>query len=270
MARKKLGELLVDTGVISEATLRTALGEQRRWGGSLGRTLVEMKAITEEALVAALSQQFGVPPIDLDQVQVQPAALEHVHADLAQQWSLVPIAVQGRFLDVAMGDPTNLGIVDELRIRTQLNIRTYVAGPKALERAIRKYYKKGFDSKQPRDQPIEMWGGDVIEQDPGLAGPPTASASGNIAFGGGNAAAAANAAQLARDGIRPYPRNQGTIAPPTATSPQERDAEIAALQIRLSKLEALVSRDEDVIRKLMALLIEKGVASRDEILDRLR
>lgn len=264
MMRKKLGEVLVEMGVVSESTLRTALGEQRRWGGSLGRTLVEMKAISEEALVEALSQQFGVPPVDLDKVQISVQAIDLVPPDLAQQWNLVPFAVTaGRFLDVAMVDPTNLGVVDELRIRTQLNIRPFVAGPKAIERAIFKHYKRGFGSRPPRDEPIELYGGDVIDQDP--------NAAAVIPMGTSpNAAAAATAGALARDGLRPYPRNQGTIAPPIAQSTAERDAEIQALQVRLSKLEALVTRDEDVIRKLMSLMIEKGLVSREDILERLK
>jgi hypothetical protein len=190
----------------------------------------------------------------------------------------VPFAQPMKFLDVAMSDPTNLGIIDELRIRTQLNIRSFLAGPKAIERAIQRFYGRGFGAAASRRDiavPIDMHTPIDLEPETvvrppggyqGLSGPaPAVSPT--------TAATAATAAAQSRDGLRPYPRNAhspGTIMPPVATSAAERDAEISALQIRLSQLETLVQRNEDILRKLVVLLIEKGLASRDEILERMR
>ena len=98
--------------------------------------LVEMKLVNETELVRALSRQLNLPTIDLDSFEIPRAVLDHVSGDLAQQLNLVPFAQPMKFLDVAMADPTNLGVIDELRIRTQLNIRPYLAGPKMIERAI--------------------------------------------------------------------------------------------------------------------------------------
>jgi hypothetical protein len=70
-----------------------------------------------------------------------------------------------------------------------------------------------------------------------------------------------------REGLRPSP---ATRPPPISMPPPNRDAEIDALQERISKLEALIERDEEVLRKLLALLVEKGVATREEILERIR
>ncbi len=143
MARKRLGEILVQAGVLDEARLRAALAEQRRWGGPLGRILIDMGGISEEAMVSALSQQLNFPTVNLDNRQIAMDVLDLVPAELAEQHSVVPFGVQGKFLDVAMADPTNLGIVDELRIRTRLNVRPYLAGPKMIERAVAKYYGRG-------------------------------------------------------------------------------------------------------------------------------
>lgn len=276
MARKKLGELLLEAGVISEASLRTALAEQRRWGGTLGRTLIEMRAINEEELVRALSSQLGMQAVDLDAMTVPQQVIDLVPGELAQQWSLVPFAQPMKFLDVAMSDPTNLGIIDELRIRTQLNIRSFLAGPKAIERAIGRFYGRGFGANASRRDiavPIDMHTPIDLEPETvvrppggyqGLSGPSPAVAP---------SPTAAAAQQQSRDGLRPYPRNAhspGTIMPPVATSAAERDAEVSALQIRLSQLEGVVQRNEDILRKLVVLLIEKGIASRDEILERMR
>jgi type IV pilus assembly protein PilB len=83
MARKKLGELLLEAGVITEGSLRTALAEQRRWGGTLGRTLIEMRAINEEELVRALSAQLGMQAVDLDAMQVPQQVIDLVPGELA-------------------------------------------------------------------------------------------------------------------------------------------------------------------------------------------
>src|SRR5215470_352042 len=141
--RKRLGEILVQAGVLAEPQLRAALTEQRRWGGPLGRILVDMKLISEEAMVQALSHQLNLPAVNLDQRAVQREALEAIHGDLAEQLSVVPFAIQGKFLDLAMCDPTNVSTIDTLRTKTRLNIRPYLAGPKAIERALARHYRLG-------------------------------------------------------------------------------------------------------------------------------
>jgi type IV pilus assembly protein PilB len=269
MARKKLGEMLVEAGVLSEQGLRMALGEQRRWGGTLGRTLVEMKLVSESGLVQVLAQQLHLPAIDLDDLEIHPTVLELVPGELAEQHNLVPFAQPMKFLDVAMVDPTNLGVIDELRIRTQLNIRPYLAGPKMIERAIGKHYRRGIGRLHIRSSvPLES----AMDVEPGPARPRSLPATADLQ------------AEARREGIRPFPRKAaplvGPDALPTSTASTDaagppaiastsRDAEIDALQHRISTLEALVARDENVLRGLLALLVEKGVATREEILARL-
>jgi type IV pilus assembly protein PilB len=253
MARKKIGEMLIEAGLLDQTGLRAGLVEQRRWGGPLGRILIDMKLVAEDQLVAALSRQLGIPTIDIDRMTIAPAIIDLVPGDLAEQQSLVPFAQPMKFLDVAMSDPTNLGIIDELRIRTQLNVRPYLAGPKALERAIAHYYGRGFGAVTGRGGSAAGMANGLIDFDPSDAGRPM---------------------EVIRSGIGRHeaPALAGSvdIGLPSPTRAAGRDAEIQALQERISKLEALVARDEDVLRKLLGLLVEKGVASRDEILERIK
>jgi hypothetical protein len=123
MARKKIGEMLLEEGVLDETRLRAALIEQQRWGGPLGRLLVDMKLIDERTLVDALSRQLNIPTIDLDVGEIPRPVLDLVPGELAEQYSLVPFDAPMKFLDLAMADPTNLGVLDELQIRTRRNIR---------------------------------------------------------------------------------------------------------------------------------------------------
>lgn len=224
--RKQLGQMLIEAGAIDEHQLRSALADQRRWGRPLGRTLVELRLIKEEDLVRVLGQQLGLPSVDLDRVTIAKHVIELVPNQLAFQHNIVPFAQPMKFLDVAMLDPTNLGVVDELRIRTQLNIRPYLAGPKMIERALVKYY--GGIAKQQLQEAYEI----PID----ITGP------------------------------RPAVRDEGVKPSKKAA---DREDEMVALQQRVSKLEALIARDEDVLRKLLALIIEKGLATREEIVERL-
>ncbi len=272
MARKKLGEMLVEAGVLSDQALRMALAEQRRWGGSLGRTLVDMKAISEAELVSVLSHQLGMQTVDLDQIDIHPSVLELVPGDIAEQHSVIPFAQPMKFLDVAMSEPTNLGIIDELRIRTQLNIRPYLAGPKMIERALGKFYRRGFartrGGRYTQDVSIAMDRDDVLS--------PTASGN-NLKRSNEDEIDAARRREglparrrTPSFGVSAAPAPVTGPAGPPSVSTRDRDAEIDALQDRLSRLEALIERDEEVLRKLLALLVEKNVATRDEILERLR
>jgi hypothetical protein len=265
MARKKLGEMLVEAGLLSEQGLRAALAEQRRWGGTLGRMLVDMKLVSEPELVRALSQQLNLPAIDLDRIEIDPRVLDLVPGDLAEEHSLVPFAQPMKFLDVAMTEPTNLGVLDELRIRTQLNIRPYLAGPKMIERALAKHYRRGFSGLRRGEVEVVLDGPDVLGDD--ITGPIDPM---DI-----------QAARRREGLVSPPPRvrkqpidvpdpGSGVIALGDRDLVHPRDAEIDALQHRISTLEALVERDEEVLRKLLALLVEKGVATRDEILERIR
>ncbi len=264
MTRKKLGEMLIEAGVLDELSLRSALADQRRWGRTLGRTLVEMKLVEEPVLVEVLAKQLNVDAVDLDQLVIPPDVLRLVPPELARQAHIMPFKTIMKFLDIAMGDPTNMGLVDELRIRTQLNIRPFLCGPRQIERNIAKYYGDGSKAEIviPFDSP------DSLElQTPSPAPPRTATRQPASTNAPANVPAPAPS-RTTSDIIRPYPR---TMPPPAADAPPNviRDAEINALQVRISKLEALVERDEAVLKRLLALLIEKGVATRDEIVERL-
>jgi hypothetical protein len=259
MARMRIGEILMRAGVIDEGGLRAALAEQQRWGGQLGRILIDMKLITESVLVRALSHQLKLPVVDLSSVRIEPHVLELVSGDLAEQLGIIPFNVQAKFLDVAMSDPTNLGIIDELRIRTRLTVRPHLAGPRAIEQALATYYNRG--PGLARYQAM-MHGRDEFAR-PNTLNLPVISKE-----------------ALHEEPLRPSAQQieqqkQVTAALRRASTGHtgeidERDIEIRALQERISKLEALVSRDEDVLRKVLGLLVEKGVASREEVLERIK
>ena len=186
-----------------------------------------------------------------------------------------------KFLDIAMSDPTNLSLVDELRVKTHLNVRTYLAGPKAIERALSRFYGKGIvgaraasggrrsrdsvelDSLEPRER-MEMTGAyDAEAAPPSQPRTRTSSTLSGVYRVSGAAVAAGGPPARPPMGTAADPGSQSTPRGPSF-------ADLATLQERVASLEALVRRDEDVIKRLMMLLIEKGVATRDEIIARLK
>lgn len=266
--------MLIEAGAIDQAQLKSALADQRRWGRPLGRTLVEMRLIREEDLVRVLAKQMGIQSIDLDKTNIPPHVIELVPAHIARQHNIIPFAQPMKFLDIAMLDPTNLGVVDEIRIRTQLNVRAYLAGPQMIERNIERYYGAStrlsaeFDIPIVADIPVKTNRDEVslasVEVKDGLRTYQRRSST--IPPGSGD--------ELVPQGppARPSRPTQAPLAPPVTTpslSIASRDREIDALQARISQLEAYVQRDEAVLRKLLSLLIEKGIATREEIIERL-
>lgn len=275
MARKRIGEILIEAGIIDEDHLRAALVEQRRKGGPIGRALVELKLVAEETLVAALSRQLAVPVVDLDALEVPQAVVDLVPGEWAEAHGLVPFAQPMKFLDVAMSDPNNLRVLDELRVRTNLNIRAHLAGPKAIERALGRYYGRGLGRGSVNPRRRDTLDVPRADDEMELVSPydPTASRSVPTV---GNPPSTANRARISPSSVPPYAAGAAAApapAPgPAAPGPAPRGptyADMADLQERIAALEALVRRDEEVLKKLMGLLIEKGVATRDELVARL-
>ncbi len=163
MPRKRLGTMLIEAGAISEDALRHALVEQKRWGRSLGKTLVELKLVSEAELIHVLSQQLGVPVVEIDLIDVPFAVLELVPAAFAQEHDLVPFAKQLKFLDVAMADPADTQVIDQLQLKTKLNVRPHLAGPNALDRAMAKYYARGCAQHARKDISLAVGRGDDLE-----------------------------------------------------------------------------------------------------------
>jgi type IV pilus assembly protein PilB len=158
--KKKLGEILLEAGVIDKFQLKSALAEQNKWGGRLGNHLVQMGILTEELLVKALSKQLKIPYLDLSQMTIGKETLDLVPQELAEKFHLVPVAVKKiankKTLIVAMSDPTNLDAIDELQFRTGHIIKPAVDGDTAIEMAIRRYYYGETGPQRAPHAPIDF------------------------------------------------------------------------------------------------------------------
>lgn len=139
MPRDRLGDILIKAGLLDQAGLQRALNEQRRWGGLLGQYLVQLNLISEENLVRALSAQYKLPAVALDPPKLDIAVAQLVPQRICEKHCLVCFRAdtKKRFLDVAMANPAMTDAIDEVRVATQYNVRPYIAGPGAINAAIR-------------------------------------------------------------------------------------------------------------------------------------
>jgi hypothetical protein len=140
---KKLGELLVDAGLLSIAQLQEALRYQRVTGGRMGSNLVSLGFIGEDVLMDFLSQHAGVPRMDLRNLEVPPSVLERIPRRLADQLNVLPVAIkEPKSLVLAMADPSDLNAIDSARFASGMNIEPVVASYASLKNAIQVQYHK--------------------------------------------------------------------------------------------------------------------------------
>lgn len=194
--KRKLGEMLLEAGLINEFQLRKALSDQRQWRRPLGSTLINMGFVSEADLMRVLSDQLCYPVADLDGKIVEPEVIELVSYEIATEHHCMPLAVQPKGaitkLYLAMFDPTNLAVIDDIGFRTGHEVCPVLVGDQQLEDAIQRSYRTGDvhgilkrvtldDIEDPgaprrRAQPAaaepEPVGGRTLESEPSDSQPP--------------------------------------------------------------------------------------------------
>jgi type IV pilus assembly protein PilB len=144
-AGERIGDLLMREGLISREALDRALQEQKATGMRVGYNLVKLGFITEIDLTRMLARQFRMPAVDLTNFEVDPRIAKLIPAELAQRHLVLPLKREGRTLTVAMADPSDLGVVDDLKFITRYDIFPVIAGEYTLRNSVDKYYGENTD-----------------------------------------------------------------------------------------------------------------------------
>jgi hypothetical protein len=139
-AAKKIGELLIEAGLIDDFQLQSALAHQRSWGGKLGAILIEMEFVREEDVAQAIAKRFRTPWANLFEPEIPAVVLKAIKEDLVKKYSVVPVRKEAGGLVVAMSNPLDIEVIDALRFATGFNIKPALALESELKDAIRKYY----------------------------------------------------------------------------------------------------------------------------------
>jgi type IV pilus assembly protein PilB len=145
---ERIGDLLLKEGLITREQLEKALQEAKSSGSKIGYNLVKLGFLQELDLTRMLARQYRMPAVDLSKFEVDPRITKLVPADLALKHLILPLKRDGRTLTVAMADPTDLGVLDDLKFITRYDIFPVIAGEYTLRNSIEKYYEATDTSLQ--------------------------------------------------------------------------------------------------------------------------
>jgi type IV pilus assembly protein PilB len=295
--RLKLGEMLVAKRLISEADLASALEEQRRWGKRLGMTLVLMGVLEEETLIRTLAAQLKLPVARIRGKRVNAEVIELVPVELAEKHRCLPLFVKeqggSKELFLAMEDPSDLDAQGELGFRIGFRIRPVLVAPTELEDALQRHYhwsalmgspgpgaepeparpraaasppalKPALEKKPAQESPFEPFEDTAPELVAGAAAPAEPAADADPAVD-----ESAGDTQPDPPDLDQAAEELGAFGDPESGRPAQRAQ--AHREKPASPRAAAPAMSPDVIlRALTQLLVEKGLLSRDELVERLR
>ena len=138
--RRSLGEILLREKVITPAQFEDAKTSIQKGGGSLGNALATLGYVQENQLVSFLSSNYGVPAVNLDEVDIPPDILQMIPKEVAERHKVIPVNRQGSSLIVAMSDPSNIYAMDDIKFLTGYNVEVVVAPESTISRAFERYY----------------------------------------------------------------------------------------------------------------------------------
>src|SRR3972149_3951474 len=147
MAHRRIGQVLVDMGFITDEQQELLVDEQQQHPGQpLGKVAIDMGLVNEEQLCQALAEQLSLPTVSIGDLTIDKDVLAMATTPMAQMYRIIPIEFDGETLTVAMCDPQNLSVQDELRTFLGYNIRVVVAAESAMVAALERYYGESTES----------------------------------------------------------------------------------------------------------------------------
>ncbi len=146
MKTKKLGDLLIEAGIIDNTQLQAALGHQKQWGGKIGSILMDMGFVDEKSMAYVLEKQLGEKCVSLETMEISPVAVKAIKSELAKKYNVMPLKLEKNTLHLAVLDPTDIATLDEIGFILGLNIKPVLALDSEIKTAIAEYYD-GFAYK---------------------------------------------------------------------------------------------------------------------------
>ncbi len=257
--RRRLGDLLLEAGLLKDEQLKAALNEQRKWGGRLGRTVIELGFVTETAMAEVLAKQLELPVVDLDTVEISDEAPKWLRIDICERYGVFPVAMNraNRTVSVATSDPTNVEHLNAVQFATNSKVQPVVATASAIERAIRKHYF-GEQVETSGVTPV------ATQPSPAPAAQPPTPPRGDTAYeldtllGGAEAAPKTLEIPIIMSSPTPVPTMEAQLR-----------REVSVLREKVESLEEINTSQVRALRVLLEILIESGLVTRDEYLEKL-
>lgn len=146
--KKRIGDLLVETNLITNEQLSNALELQNKKGIKLGHALLELNYLTEDLLLAFLGRQCGISYVSLKEFgEITPEALRSIPEELVRKYEVFPLKLKDNELVVAVSDPFNVFAIDDLRLITGYEIKTVITSAHEIKSHIEKYYLEDIPSQ---------------------------------------------------------------------------------------------------------------------------
>ena len=150
---KRIGEILMERGVINAKQLEEALSIQHEQGGLLGQILVKIGAVTEQEVALALTAQYGFPYLPLDSYEIDVEVVKSIPEHVSRQYCLIPIDKIGNAMTVAMSDPSNMQAIEDIEMLTNCVVQAFVSTPSDIQKTLDRYYGNKPASSNPGNQP---------------------------------------------------------------------------------------------------------------------
>ncbi len=148
IATKPLGQILKEMKLVSEFDIQEALNAQKERGGALGRILVDSGQIDDRQLTEALGRQSGMDVIDLALATITPELIDMVPVTVAETYQVIPVSFDGQVLTVALADPLNISMLDDLKFMLNCDVKGAVSDPVAVAAAFEKFYAGKSESME--------------------------------------------------------------------------------------------------------------------------
>jgi type IV pilus assembly protein PilB len=147
-----LAKLLVREGIVSAEQIRESIESGKESGFGLGESLAALGYVTERQLVEFLSREYGVPSMDIDACETDESVIRLIPRDTALEKFLVHISVEGPDLTIAISDPSNILLLDDLGFITGKNLKPVVASERSSRNKLTEYYGQNDAAQAPSDE----------------------------------------------------------------------------------------------------------------------
>ncbi len=138
--KKRLGDLLLEVGMITQEQLNSAMDNQKKTGEKLGNVLTKLGYVSEDDIIQVLEFQLGIPHVKLEKYNIDKSAYLTIPESISRRYGLIPIKKDNGILTVAMSDPLNVFAIDDLKIYSGLEIQPVIASHNDIVKAIDRYY----------------------------------------------------------------------------------------------------------------------------------
>ena len=142
---QNIGDILLKLGLVTKAQYDKAVAEQKATNEPLAAVMIRLSMLTENVLLQFVSRQYNVPSMDLASFQLEPGLIKLLRPELANKYMVIPIKRLGRTLTVAMLDPSDIFVIEDIKFGTGLEVKPVVAGYSALRRLLEQHYPLGKD-----------------------------------------------------------------------------------------------------------------------------